>query len=241
MNIEKWQFLPHTCVCSVTSKPFKIFSWNFTQVLSTMRWHAERRYPNSGLHTFGVIALWTWKIAISTTYLCPLCNIKTIWDIFMKLHTNVKHHETKCKTQESQLWIAYFWSYCPLNIEPFEIFLWNVTQMLRRMRWSAGTVTLDSIHSHINVKHHETMCRCAFILESPMSTHSRSTIITWTGLFFGNTITIVIIHAVNHSYNLSFLHKHKNVQFISTHTVWPWPKVKVDWLWCLPLFLRQKF
>ena len=36
---------------------------------------------------------------------------------FMKLHTNVKHQETKCKAQEPQLWIAYFWSYCPLNIE----------------------------------------------------------------------------------------------------------------------------
>ena len=36
---------------------------------------------------------------------------------FMKLHTNVKHYETKCKAQEPQLWIAYFWSYCLLNIE----------------------------------------------------------------------------------------------------------------------------
>ena len=36
---------------------------------------------------------------------------------FMKLHTYVKHHETKCKAHEPQLWIAYVWSYCPLNIE----------------------------------------------------------------------------------------------------------------------------
>ena len=36
---------------------------------------------------------------------------------FTKLHINVKHHETKCKAQEPQLWIAYFWSYCPLKIE----------------------------------------------------------------------------------------------------------------------------
>ena len=26
LNIEKWQFLPHTRVRSVTSKPFEIFS-----------------------------------------------------------------------------------------------------------------------------------------------------------------------------------------------------------------------
>ena len=38
---------------------------------------------------------------------------------FMKLHVNVKHHETNCKAQEPQLWIAYCWSssYCPLDIE----------------------------------------------------------------------------------------------------------------------------
>ena len=73
--------LPHTRVRSVTSKPFKIYSWNFTQMLSNMRGHAE--HSNSGLHTFGVIALWTLKIAISTTYSCPLCNMKTPFEIFM--------------------------------------------------------------------------------------------------------------------------------------------------------------
>ena len=62
--------------------------------------------------------------------------------------------------------------------------------------------------------------RCAFTLEYAMSTYPISTITTCTGLFFCNIITIVIILAVNHSYNLSlFRHKHKNVQFISTHTV----------------------
>ena len=38
---------------------------------------------------------------------------------FMKIHTNVKHYEMKCKAQEPQLWMAYFWSYCPLNIENY--------------------------------------------------------------------------------------------------------------------------
>ena len=37
-----------------------------------------------------------------------------------------------------------------------------------------------------------------------MSTYPISTIITWTGLFFCNIITIVIKHAVNHTYNISF-------------------------------------
>ena len=88
---------------------------------------------------------------------------------FMKHHTYVKHHETKCKAQEQQLCIAYFWSYCPLNIENClhgntdfhqAIFVWKTMK------------TLLSLH------------RCAFTLESPMSTYPISTIITWTGLFF---------------------------------------------------------
>ena len=46
---------------------------------------------NSGLLTFGVIALWTLNIASSTMYLCLLCKSETVQDIFIKLHTNVKY------------------------------------------------------------------------------------------------------------------------------------------------------
>ena len=106
----------------------------------------------------------------------------------MKLYTNVKHHETKCKAQEPQLWIAYFWSQYPLNVENclhgntdfyLAIFVWRTMKALLRLH------------------------RCAFTLESPKSTYPISTIITWTG-FFCNIITIVIAHDVNHSYSLSF-------------------------------------
>ena len=67
------------------------------------RRHAEHMNHNYGLPSFGVIALWIWNIAISSNsiYSCPLCKVKTIWDIFMKSHTNVKHHETMYRTQES--------------------------------------------------------------------------------------------------------------------------------------------
>ena len=36
----------------------------------------------------------------SVTKSCPLCNSKTVRDIFMKLYTNVKQHETKGRAQE---------------------------------------------------------------------------------------------------------------------------------------------
>ena len=61
---------------------------------------------------------------------------------------------------------------------------------------------------------------CAFTLESPSVHIPNKYHYHMTGLFFCNIITIVIIHAVNHSYNLSFFSINiKNVQFISTHTV----------------------
>ena len=55
---------------------------------------------NTDLPTFGNISLWTLNIAIATMYLCPLCKLQTILDIFMKFLTNVKHHKRMCKTQE---------------------------------------------------------------------------------------------------------------------------------------------
>ena len=40
--------LPCTCVCSVSLKPFEILLWNFSQMYSPMRQHAEHKKHNSG-------------------------------------------------------------------------------------------------------------------------------------------------------------------------------------------------
>ena len=76
-----------------------IFRKLFMNIYIIMRWPAEYKTHNSGMLTFGVMALWTFKIVISTIYPCPLCNLKTILDIFMKLYTNVKLFERTCRTQ----------------------------------------------------------------------------------------------------------------------------------------------
>ena len=60
--------------------------------------------------------------------------------------------------------------------------------------------------------------RCADLHLNPrMSTYPISTIITWTGLFFCNIITIVIIHAVNHSYKLSYFSINVNIFSLFLH------------------------
>ena len=56
-----------------------------------MRQPAEYMNRNSGLPTFGVIAIWTLYIVISTMHLCPLYKLQTFQDILMKLLKNEKH------------------------------------------------------------------------------------------------------------------------------------------------------
>ena len=41
---------------------------------------------------------------------CPLCNLKTLRDIFMKVYRNIQHHRMRCRMQEAQLWFSYLWS-----------------------------------------------------------------------------------------------------------------------------------
>ena len=46
-------------VRSITWKPLKLYSWNFIQILISMRWIAECKNGNSAFDTFGVISPWT--------------------------------------------------------------------------------------------------------------------------------------------------------------------------------------
>ena len=152
-----WSYCPFCVnfrVCFISLKSHDIFSWNFTQMLNAMRRHAEHMSRNSGFPTFGVIALcvitlrvrsislkpleisswnftqmlnhktrcrthepylwlyplhmkyamgyivFVFSLCVCQRFSCPLHNFKTAWHIFMKLHTNVKHHETTCKTHD---------------------------------------------------------------------------------------------------------------------------------------------
>ena len=40
------------------------------------------------------------SVRLSVTKSCPLCNLKTVQDIFMKLHITINQHWTKCRVQE---------------------------------------------------------------------------------------------------------------------------------------------
>ena len=80
---------PFTCIASADHTFVYILKGYHCSTLAKVMAHTNR---NSGLPTFWVIALWTLNIAISTIFSCPLYMLKTVWDIFMNYHTNVKHH-----------------------------------------------------------------------------------------------------------------------------------------------------
>ena len=70
-------------------------------------------------------------------YSCPLCNLNTLWNIIMILHSYVEQVMTMCQIQEWQLSLSYFRSYfflmvleailCPLHI--LKTF-WNILMIL---------------------------------------------------------------------------------------------------------------
>ena len=49
-------------------------------------------------------------------YLCPLCNLKTLRNITMILHSYVEQVKTMCRVQEWQLWLSYFLGYFPMMV-----------------------------------------------------------------------------------------------------------------------------
>ena len=95
-------------VRSITLKPLYIFSLSFTQMLNTIRRRAEHMNRYSCFPTFRVIVLGILKLDISTIHSCPLYILRIVCDIFVKLHTNLKHNNKMCRTQEPKLWFAYF-------------------------------------------------------------------------------------------------------------------------------------
>ena len=46
----------------------------------------------------------------------PLCNFKTVQDIFMKLHTNINQYEVTCRARTITLVLILF------ELHPFELF-----------------------------------------------------------------------------------------------------------------------
>ena len=67
---------------------------------------------SSRFNTFWVIS----PLMLFYAYLCPLCNLNTLWNIIMILHSHVEQVMTMCHVQEWQLLLSYFLSYFPLIV-----------------------------------------------------------------------------------------------------------------------------
>ena len=91
---------------SITWKPFGIFWWYFTVMLNRSWWCVA--YKNESPHLNSPLMLFYAS--------CPLCNLNTLWDIIMILHSYVEQAMTMCHVQEWQLSLSHFLSYFPLMV-----------------------------------------------------------------------------------------------------------------------------
>ena len=74
---------------------------------------------------------------VSDAILCPLHNLKTVWNILMMLYSYVEQVMTMCGIQEWQLLLSYFLSYYPLMVSDAILRLlhnlktvWNIIMIL---------------------------------------------------------------------------------------------------------------
>ena len=51
----------------------------------------------------------------SINFSCPLHNSDSVKDVFMKLGTNINHHQTMCREQEMTLHLLFLRNYCLLK------------------------------------------------------------------------------------------------------------------------------
>ena len=67
----------------------------------------------------------------SVNFSCSLHNSDTVQDIFMKLGTNINHHQMMCREQESTLHLHFLQNYGPLkffNRKPCRLYNFDTVQ-----------------------------------------------------------------------------------------------------------------
>ena len=89
------------------------------------------------------------SVCLSVNCLCLLHNFDTVQDIFMKLSTNINHHQTMCREQEPKLHLYFLQNYGPLKF-----FLWKSCPL-----YNFDTVQNIFMKRCRNINHHQTICR----------------------------------------------------------------------------------
>ena len=121
---------------------FKLFSRNFISNSINIRRRTKRKNHNSCIYTFWGISLGT----LSVTKSCPLCNLKSVQDIFKKLQeTSCKYQSTLDDVQSSRT-ITFALSF--LNYFP-----WNYLHHKRRdhcITWKTVQDIFTKLYMNIN-------------------------------------------------------------------------------------------
>ena len=89
-----------------------MFWWYFTVMLNRS-WRCVAYKNESPLfNTFWVIS----HLMLFYAYSCPLCNLNTLWNITIILHSYIEQVMTMCRVQEWKLSLSYFLGYFPLMV-----------------------------------------------------------------------------------------------------------------------------
>ena len=139
-------------VLSITFKPYKLSSWNFIQISTSIRRRAECKNGNSCIYIFWVISLWT----LSPTKSC-LHRVRSItfklyklasWN-FIQISTSIRGY-AECKNHNSCIYTSWVISHGTLTItklrfnrvrsttwKVFKLSSWIFIQISTNIRWHA--------------------------------------------------------------------------------------------------------
>ena len=149
-------------VRSITFKPYKLASWNFIQISTSIRRRAECKNSNSCIYIFWVISLWTLSLTESCLHRVRSITFKPYklasWN-FIQISTSIRRC-AECKNSNSCIyifWVISLWTLSltksclhrvrSITFKPYKLASWNFIQISTSIRGyaDARTITLAFI------------------------------------------------------------------------------------------------
>ena len=137
---------------SITFKPYKLASWNFIQISTSIRRCAECKNSYSCIYIFLVISLWTLSLTKSCLYSVRSITFKPYklasWN-FIQISTSIRGY-AECKNHNSCIYTSWVISHGTLTItnlhlnrvrsttwKVFKLSSWIFVQISTNIRWHA--------------------------------------------------------------------------------------------------------
>ena len=139
-------------VRSITFKPYKLASWNFIHISTSIRRRAECKNGNSCIYIFWVISLWTLSLTKSCLHHVRSITFKPYklasWN-FIHISTSIRRR-AECKNGNSCIyifWVISLWTLSltksrlhrvrSITFKPYKLASWNFIQISNSIRGHA--------------------------------------------------------------------------------------------------------